>query len=254
MRTSEAGIAFNKQWERFAPHPYYCQAGVLTIGYGHTNRSRTQPPVSAGMAPITEPQADAILRNDLRPCEARVSSLVGEHISQAMFDMLVSFDFNSHGLTLGNGELSGVTRAARHGDPHAVTRELSRWVYITDPRTGAKLISNGLVNRRHAEAAFIMAGSNTWQTETHAMPQEVIEPEPPKSMLQSTTGNVSTGLGFGGTAQLGVDVAQAAQKPTWTDFAITLAHSYTFWIAVGTIAGAVYLWFGHRHRLRWGYA
>ena len=74
---------------------YYDSAGVLTIGYGHTNRSETAGtyPVSVGQT-ITAAKADEILKADLVQFEKVVTNNVTYPINQNLFDALVSFTFN----------------------------------------------------------------------------------------------------------------------------------------------------------------
>ena len=48
-----------KKYEGLALKPYYCQSGILTIGYGHTGKD-----VKKGMI-ITKKQAKELLKKDL---------------------------------------------------------------------------------------------------------------------------------------------------------------------------------------------
>lgn len=262
MRTSKDGIALIKRWEGLFLKAYYCQAGVLTIGYGHTNKAAQAPRVTINMK-ITAKEADDILASDLTLHEGRIARLVGP-VSQPVFDVLASFDFNTGGLTLGNGQLSGVAKAAKRGDMQALTRELGKWIYFTSE--GKKLVSKGLLNRRNDEAAYLLASlpdDNEAHVaedgETASMPQAV-EPPTPKSMIVSPTGNAAALVGTGGSVQVATDVASSAQAAhqggdfSMLVFALDLMSKPTFWIAVATILGAAYLWFGHKHRLMWGHA
>ena len=58
FKTSKKGIDLIKKWEGFRAEAYYCSAGVLTIGYGHTNNapSGKKYPVYEGKV-VTEEQA-----------------------------------------------------------------------------------------------------------------------------------------------------------------------------------------------------
>src|SRR5574343_1848938 len=91
MRTSQDGIELIKHFEGFRSYPYQCQAGVWTVGYGHT-RGVTQdtPPVNSVLA-------EALLVQDLRNSERCVNNLTHVELNQQQFDALVSFVFNLGG-------------------------------------------------------------------------------------------------------------------------------------------------------------
>jgi len=86
MRTSNKGISLIKKWESFSPVAYRCSAGILTIGYGHTEN------VSIGDA-ISEQTALNMLKNDLESREQQLNDL-RLTISQKKFDACMSFIFN----------------------------------------------------------------------------------------------------------------------------------------------------------------
>ena len=144
MKISPAGIALVKQFEGLRLEPYYCSAGVLTIGYGSTGAH-----VVAGKA-ITEAEAEALLVKDLARFEAGVSELVKVKLSQNQFDALVSFAFNC-----GEGALAESTllRKLNAGeDPNTTAKaELPRW-------TNNGLA--GLVRRRAAEVELFCSGGS----------------------------------------------------------------------------------------------
>ena len=56
MKTSPQGLAIIKKFEGFRSKPYFCPAGVPTIGYGSTYYADGKP-VKLTDAPITEAQA-----------------------------------------------------------------------------------------------------------------------------------------------------------------------------------------------------
>jgi lysozyme len=140
MITSAAGIALIKRFEGLRTAAYRDAAGVLTIGYGHT--SKAGPPlVHEGMT-ITPREADMILSRDVYKFEQRVAKAVKVPLTQAQFDALVSFVFNT-------GRLEDTTLLAflNRGNYIAVPTQMMRWT-----RAGGKTLQ-GLVNRRAAEAA-----------------------------------------------------------------------------------------------------
>lgn len=142
MRVSDNGIGFIKRHEGCMLTAYKCPAGVLTIGYGHTEG------VHAGMT-ISESQADMYLRHDLTPVEACVSNAVGGILTQNQFDALCSFTFNVGCRAFLGSTLLAKVRA-NPCDP-AIRNEFCRWI-----RGGGKILP-GLVKRREEEAALYFA-------------------------------------------------------------------------------------------------
>lgn len=137
MTIGQAGIDLIKRFEGCRLESYQDSVGVWTIGYGHTQG------VYAGQR-ITQEDAEALLRADLKSFSKKVSLLVGDKVNQQQFDALVSFAYN-----LGVGNLKSSTLLKRvlanPNDPDIET-QFNKWVYA-----GGKIL-NGLVKRRQAEA------------------------------------------------------------------------------------------------------
>lgn len=90
MKINKAGLDLIKKYEGCRLTTYKCPAGVLTIGYGHTDG------VKAGDT-ITQAQADLYLQTDV----ANYENLVNEYnrnynykFNRNQFSALVSFAFN----------------------------------------------------------------------------------------------------------------------------------------------------------------
>ena len=137
MEASVILIEKLKAFEGLRLEAYRDEAGVLTIGYGHTG-----PDISEGDR-ITEYWARELLRDDLGAVEAGVRRL---HVArtQGQFDALVSFAFN-----LGIDRLAGSTllKVIRGGGSRSeIRREFRRWVFA-----GGKPLK-GLERRREWEA------------------------------------------------------------------------------------------------------
>lgn len=134
MKTSEKGINLIKEFEGCKLYAYYCPAGVLTIGYGHTSD------VYEGMT-ITAEQAEKYLKSDLVWCE-QILNAWNFHYNwtQGEYDALISFIFNC-----GEGEFN---RLIRNGDRDKDTIAKKLLLYTHDIN-GVELA--GLVRRRHAE-------------------------------------------------------------------------------------------------------
>ena len=89
MKTSDKGIKFIINEEGgIRLKAYRCQAGVWTIGVGHTGKD-----VKEGME-ITEEKAIELLKLDLRRFENVVNKSIKYPIEQHKFDALVSLAFN----------------------------------------------------------------------------------------------------------------------------------------------------------------
>lgn len=138
MKTSQRGIDLIKESEGCKLRAYYCPAGVLTIGYGHTGRG-----VQSGMT-ISQEQADDFLRHDLATCESFINAACLS-LMQGEYDALVSFAFN---LGIASLERSTLWRKVKAGDMAGAAAEFPLWVH------GDGKVLPGLVTRRNAEAAL----------------------------------------------------------------------------------------------------
>lgn len=87
-KLSEEGVEFliKEEGERFTA--YRCQAGVLTIGIGHTGKE-----VIEGMK-ISKDQSRELLKKDLEKFEKVLNKIVKVEITQYQFDALISLMFN----------------------------------------------------------------------------------------------------------------------------------------------------------------
>jgi lysozyme len=146
MNISNDGIKLIEKLEGCVLHTYKDDAGVPTIGVGHTGG--VQPNQT-----ITQAQADELLRKDLAKFVAAVNSLVHVPINQHQFDALVIFAFN-----VGSGALqhSTLLQKLNAKDYAGAAKEFDLWNKITDPDTGHKVVSTGLSNRRNAEQALFL--------------------------------------------------------------------------------------------------
>lgn len=140
MQASRTLIEKIKEFEGFRSTAYICPAGVLTIGYGHTEGVRR------GQR-ITEAQADELLRRDLRRYESFVDGLKVT-CRQCKFDALVDFAFNLGCEALAQSTLLKKMRLCARDEE--IREEFMRWVYAT--QNGKKRKMPGLVKRRAWEA------------------------------------------------------------------------------------------------------
>jgi len=94
MKLGDRGLNLLKKWEQgpkggFSPVIYPCSAGKNTIGYGHVIT-----PDDNIIPPITEKQADDLLKQDIKTAENAINLLVKVSLTQNQFDALVCFVFN----------------------------------------------------------------------------------------------------------------------------------------------------------------
>lgn len=146
MQTSRAGIDLIKKHEGLRLDWYFCPANKPTIGYGHVILAHEQH-LKAG--PITEAQAEAILRSDLQKFEKSILRLLEVPVTQYQFDALVSFTFN-----VGPAALSRSTllRKLNAGDEEGAAKEFNKWIWATV--NGEKRKLTGLARRRVDEASL----------------------------------------------------------------------------------------------------
>lgn len=206
---------------------------IPTIGWGCTRG------VKMGDVWTVE-QAEAALLHEISSHVARVVRLVTVDLNQNQFDALVSFDYNTGGLTLKGVKPSGVLAAVNSGNFDNVANKLAQW----NKFKGA--VVSGLVRRRTAEIALFMKPVDPVAPDF--MPQEPDEPglsPGQKTMVASA----SVGAGGLGTT-LVADPAGSLQT------AVSIKSSVTTLVAglpIGRLmipalivgagaAAAVYVW------------
>jgi lysozyme len=136
---SNDGLTLTRNFEGLRLTSYQDCAGIWTIGYGHVSAE-----VRPGLT-MTEPEAEALLRQDVASAVACVNRLVTSAITQNQFDALVDFCFNA-----GSGSLAHSTllKKVNAGDFAGVVAQFGLWVHA-----GGEAVP-GLVRRRQAEAAL----------------------------------------------------------------------------------------------------
>lgn len=151
MKTSKRGVKFIKQHEGSVidddgiHRMYEDQAGHLTIGYGHLIRPKE---LESGIFEegLTEEEAEELLAADLADAEAAVNRLVEAEINQNQFDAMVSFTFN-----LGPGAMKNLAEVVNREDWEGAAYKIGLYNKVTDPATGKKITSRGLLRRRTEE-------------------------------------------------------------------------------------------------------
>jgi lysozyme len=123
---SDNAVEFARRWETFKPVPYYATAkekarGILTWGYGHTG-TRAQAPAS-----ITEPDALALLRQDMAEAERQVDAVAHPLVTGPYFDAMVDLVFNAGPKVIGAD--TGTGQALRRGDIATLRTKLPQFIY-----------------------------------------------------------------------------------------------------------------------------
>lgn len=138
MKTSDRMVSMIADWEGFRGDAYFCPAGVLTIGYGHTRG------VKRGDR-VTRERALELLREDL-VCAERAVNVMHVCLLQRQFDALVSFVFNVGTEAFRSSTIRRIV--SENPDDERISVEFKRW----DKAGGVSL--EGLARRRQAEADY----------------------------------------------------------------------------------------------------
>lgn len=137
MKVSNELIDKIKQFEGYRSKAYRCSAGVLTCGYGHTERVTAR-------TTCNKTKALAWLKSDLEPIENFLSAIPEVCKTQGRFDACADFCFN-----LGVNAFKGSTllkQIQKKSSVSIIQAEFLKWIYAS----GKPL--EGLKNRRRWEA------------------------------------------------------------------------------------------------------
>jgi lysozyme len=146
MKISENGLALVMAFEgclKAVPgkpgffKPYVCPAGVLTIGWGHTNHHE---PKFTSSTVWSQAKCDEVLRGDMAGFERHVLKLAKVSMEQHEFDALVSWAYNT-----GGPASASLWRSLNAGRKGEIPAKLAQW-----NKGGGKVLA-GLVRRRKAE-------------------------------------------------------------------------------------------------------
>ncbi|XTZ37891.1 lysozyme [Salmonella enterica] len=141
-KTGDAGVALIKSFEGLRLEKYRDAVGKWTIGYGHLILPHESFP-----RPLTEPEADELLRHDLGATEDGVHKYVTVDLNQNQFDALVVFTFN---VGAGNLKSSTLLKLLNQGHYTEAADQLPRW-----NKAGGKVLT-GLTRRRAAERELFL--------------------------------------------------------------------------------------------------
>ena len=125
------------KFEAFSPTVYRCQAGVRTIGYGHTRG------VVDGQT-ITKEDALRLLMSELSTLQKALASVIHVDVTEGQFVALLSLVYN---IGVGNFRTSTLLRELNAGRIKHASEQFSHWIYVK------KQPNKGLMKRREQERA-----------------------------------------------------------------------------------------------------
>lgn len=136
-----------KKFEGFRAAPYFCLAGIATIGYGST-RDLDGKAIKMNHEPITELQAKNLMLATLKTYSDAVDRYVTVGLNQNQFDALVSFCYNVGAQNL---RKSTLLKKLNLKDYNGAAEQFLVWVFADGKR------SKGLGNRRMAERSLFLS-------------------------------------------------------------------------------------------------
>ena len=237
MKTSDAGLKLIMQFEGLRLKAYRCPAGVWTIGYGHTSAAGA-PEVRDGMR-ISAQEAEAILKRDLAGFEAAVAGMVKTELTQAQFDVLVSFAYNCG---VGALKASTLLKRVNAGAFDAVPAELMKWTKAK----GKEL--PGLVRRRRAEAALWRGLPKAVDVQQARTAPDL--PQPPKPITRSKEANAAILAGGAGIVAAASEAMPLIREGVGImPILVDALGRPAFIAALITVAAALAIWVWRRQRL-----
>lgn len=144
MTVSAEGRALVKRFEGFRAEALTLADGRVVVGHGHVQ-------AVAPAAPLTEAEAETLLKQDLTAIEAAIAARVLAPLTQAQFDALASFVFS---IGVDAFAKSDVLRRLNAGEPIAAACAMDAW--RKSRVNGEPQVLDALVRRRSAERAMFL--------------------------------------------------------------------------------------------------
>lgn len=141
-KLSQNGLNFIKDWEKFSPAVYKCQAGFDTIGFGHRKKAGEIFTI------INIEKALQLLDADCDIAENCVNKAVFCPLNQNQFDALTSLVFN---IGTNAFRTSTLLKYLNKEDYECAADEFNKWVFVKGEK------SNGLINRRNKERELFLS-------------------------------------------------------------------------------------------------
>jgi len=172
MRINQATIDLVKEFEGLELHAYRDPVGIVTIGYGYTNRAGFGPGVKMGDV-WTEEQAENMLWKGLEVFASEIRPMFKRDATSNQFGAMLSLAYN-----IGTGAFGKSTALRRFnaGDDEGAAEALT-WFN----KAGGRVL-RGLVRRREAERALFLTDVPVRINEGSG-----VQPDAPKKATGSTT-------------------------------------------------------------------
>lgn len=170
MKTSDAGKDFIKWWEMGNQYPRQYpyeddMSGTCTIGWGHAYYTggngcpkRLKDWYAAHPLPAIGPEgtesAQSLLEGDLKAFENLINKTITVDLTQAQFDALVSYTFNSSDQSNSPYFEKGIPELINSGHFEEAAAAMA-----SGPRTSGGLESDKLIERRQAESDLFLYGT-----------------------------------------------------------------------------------------------
>jgi lysozyme len=185
MKLTQAAVDLVKHFEGKRLKAYLDPVGVVTIGYGYTNRAGFGPGVKKGDT-WTEEKADEMLRRGLEMFGEKIRPHIKARATDEQFGAFVSLAYN-----IGWQSFIRSTALKRFnaGDVAGCAEAMLWW-----NKSGGKVM-RGLVRRREAEVSLFWGGG------AHKEDMANVTPDPERSTpaksttIQAATGAAATGVG-----------------------------------------------------------
>jgi lysozyme len=197
MKLPQEAIDLVKEFEGLRLDAYFDPAGVVTIGYGYTNRAGYGPGVKMGDK-WTKKQAEEMLTLGLETFAAEVLPLLKQQPNPHQFGAFVSLAYN-----IGVPAFAKSTALKRWnaGDMMGCAEAMA-WFN----KAGGKVL-RGLVRRREAEVALFLKDYDEPRPPAPDVPRESVAQS---TTVQASAVQIASGAGAGiaavgaldGTAQL----------------------------------------------------
>ena len=215
MKLTQRAVDLVKEFEGKRLDAYLDPVGIVTIGYGYTNRAGFGPGVQMGDV-WTEAKADAMLAQGLEMFADKIRPHIKRPITDDQFGAFVSLAYN---IGWQSFIKSTALKRFNRGDTAGAADAMLWW-----NKAGGKVL-RGLTRRRQAEVDLFMS-----ETREAASAGAAAKPDPEPSAAKSTTLQAAAGAAVSGAGSAAYALGQLDST------------AQTVVIAGAVLAGLCLLW------------